>query len=249
MTTYTRTQVDVFASRAGFTGGSLSTIVAIAGAESGWNSTPPDNVNNDIWHSRDRGILQINNHWQSWVSDACAYDPQCSFNAAYKISSNGTNFSAWSTYTSGAYTSYLASGPTSGFNAPPTTVTTSGLSAAAVLPFKTTDVAIQNAINNVPGFAGVIEALDVAEQFQPLTVNDSSGISYTTSVITGVPPITLPADAMQAWLVFIAVNTRAALIRSFLIFVGLVILIAVVQHIMSPYIHTGMQIAELGMMG
>jgi hypothetical protein len=135
-----------------------------------------------------------------------------------------------------------------------------------ILPFVTTDAAIQNAINNVPGFAGVIEALDVAEQFQPLQLQQtqadiqaaSTNTDYTIfGIDTGISnpfadisalksAITLPADAMQAFIVFIAVNTRAALIRAFLIFIGLVILVAVLQNVLhGVQSSTGMSASNL----
>ncbi len=247
MTTYSRSQVDVFASRAGFTGSSLQTIVAISAAESGWNSSPPDNVNNDIWHSRDRGILQINNHWQPQVSDTCAYDPQCSFNAAYGISNNGTNFNAWSTYQSGAYKQYLLSSPSPGFNAEPNmTFTVNGLQTVTTpIPLKTVDYAIQNSMTNLPGLDGPIVSLDMIEQWQPLKLNDSSGVSYTTSLVPGLKPITLPFDSMQAILVFTVVNTRTALVRGFLIFIGIVIIMAVIQRIMQPATSAALKLVPL----
>ncbi len=99
-------QAQGYAQAAGFTGNGLSIIVAIAQAESGLN-TNAKNVNTD--GSIDRGIVQINNKWHPEVSDACAYDPACAFQSAYKISSKGTNFSPWATYTSGKYTQYMSS--------------------------------------------------------------------------------------------------------------------------------------------
>lgn len=95
------------ASRAGFRGTALEIIVAIAWAESGLQTHGPDNINSDQWRSRDRGILQINNHWHPDVSDTCAYDINCAFEAGYRISAHGTNFNAWTTFRNGAYRQYL----------------------------------------------------------------------------------------------------------------------------------------------
>src|SRR5712672_916867 len=100
-------QARSYAASAGFSGSGLDTIVAIAQAESGLN-TLAQGHNSD--GSIDRGVLQINSRWHPEVSDGCAYDPLCSFQQGYKISSRGTNFSAWSTYTSGAYRRYLTGG-------------------------------------------------------------------------------------------------------------------------------------------
>lgn len=101
MSVLTIPQTIVYAKNAGFTGTSVARIVAIAMCESGLNTHGPDNINSDSMHSRDRGLYQINSYWHSEVSDACAYDPACASNAAYRISSSGSNFNPWSTYTNG----------------------------------------------------------------------------------------------------------------------------------------------------
>src|SRR5207253_6085129 len=58
--------------------------------------------------SIDRGLWQINSYWHREVSDAEAHNPSKSAAAAYRISHGGSNWSAWSTYNSGAYKAYLA---------------------------------------------------------------------------------------------------------------------------------------------
>lgn len=58
--------------------------------------------------STDRGVWQINNCYQPQVSDTCAFNAMCNAIAAYQISRSGTDFSPWSTYTSGVYTSYIS---------------------------------------------------------------------------------------------------------------------------------------------
>jgi Lysozyme like domain len=94
------------AQQAGFSGQSLITIVSIAMAESGLNPGA-QHVNSD--GSLDRGILQINSRWHPEVSNACAYNVTCAFQAGYTISSRGTNFNPWTTYKTGAYSSNVAS--------------------------------------------------------------------------------------------------------------------------------------------
>jgi hypothetical protein len=89
-----------YAKQAGFSGDSLVNIVSIALAESGLDANA-QNCNN-AGGSCDRGIVQINNYWHSEVNDTCAYDPRCAFKAAYSISNNGTSFTPWTTFTSGA---------------------------------------------------------------------------------------------------------------------------------------------------
>jgi lysozyme-like protein len=99
------------AARASFSGGSLTTAVAVAMAESACNPAayhingPTTGCPNG---STDRGLWQINSCWHPTVSKTCAYDPQCNANAAYRISARGTNFKRWVTYSNGAYRSYLA---------------------------------------------------------------------------------------------------------------------------------------------
>lgn len=90
--------------------GSASTCqvaVAVCLAESS-GSCSAHLVNQDKWHSIDRGLWQINDHWHPEVSDSCAYDCACNGKQAYSISSSGTNWQPWHTYTSGAYRSHMA---------------------------------------------------------------------------------------------------------------------------------------------
>lgn len=96
------------AQAAGFSGQALITVVAIALAESGLDTLATNTAGNTP-PSEDRGILQINNYWHAEVSDACAFDPVCAFVEGYRISTQGTNFTPWSTYTSGAYLKYVTS--------------------------------------------------------------------------------------------------------------------------------------------
>jgi hypothetical protein len=95
---------------AGFRGGYLVIAVAVALAESrcvpsavGTNGPTAGCANG----SRDRGLWQINDCYHPNVSDACAFDAQCNANAAFAISSGGTNWQPWSTYKNGAYASWV----------------------------------------------------------------------------------------------------------------------------------------------
>lgn len=106
MTTLSAAQIAADLSAQGAPSGSLSTMTAIALAESGGN-TQATHTNTD--GSIDRGLFQINNRWHPDVTDACAFDPVCATQAALKISNGGTSFGAWSTYTSGAYLHHMPS--------------------------------------------------------------------------------------------------------------------------------------------
>ena len=89
----------------GFRVPGLHIIVAIAQAESSLNTLATNTTGNSA--GTDRGILQINSVYHSEVTDACAFEPNCAFSAGYKISKQGTDFTPWSTYTSGAYKKYM----------------------------------------------------------------------------------------------------------------------------------------------
>lgn len=109
VTTMNAQQVSAVASAAGFSGNALDVAVAIAHAESGFNPSAKG-YNKDAAGnvtSVDRGLWQINSHYHSEVSDACAFDPSCCAKAAYTISNGGTDWTPWSTYNSGAYKQYL----------------------------------------------------------------------------------------------------------------------------------------------
>jgi hypothetical protein len=95
------------ASSAGFSGASLVTAVAVSLAENGGRSLRAVGVNTDQWHSRDRGPWQINDHWHPDVSDSCAFDLNCSAQAAFKISNQGRSWTPWATFNNGAYKQHL----------------------------------------------------------------------------------------------------------------------------------------------
>lgn len=94
-------------------------------------------------------------------------------------------------------------------------------------------------LNNVPGFVGLVDALDSAETFQPFKIESTGG--QDIGIIGHLPfiggaaqaaanQVTLPSDAIQALLVFITANTMAAIIRLMIIMLGLIILIALVMN-------------------
>ncbi|MGW3399984.1 hypothetical protein ACWDOU_40165, partial [Streptomyces hydrogenans] len=92
--------------QAGFRGDALVTAIAVALAESSCNPSA-SNVQNNSPASTDRGLWQINDYWHAEVSDACAYDAQCNANAAFDISSGGTDWQPWSTYNQGLHRRHL----------------------------------------------------------------------------------------------------------------------------------------------
>lgn len=91
---------------AGFRGDGLTDAIAVGLAESSGNLTA-SHVNGDWSNSVDRGPWQINSYWHPEVSDACAFDWACSAQAAFRISSGGSDWSQWATWTGGAYREHL----------------------------------------------------------------------------------------------------------------------------------------------
>ncbi len=94
-------------------------------------------------------------------------------------------------------------------------------------------------LNNIPGFVGIVDAIDSAESFVPFKIQNSGGqdigiighLPFIGGIAQGAAnQITLPADTMQALLVFVTANTMAAIIRFIIIMTGVVILIALVMN-------------------
>lgn len=105
MTTIAYIDVAKLLDNAGFPAGTSQLHgVAIIAAESGRN---PDarHVNTD--GSVDRGLWQINDKAHPGIPDLCAYDPVCATKQALHISSGGSDYTAWSTWTNGAYEKHL----------------------------------------------------------------------------------------------------------------------------------------------
>jgi len=100
----------VAAAQAGFTGQGLRLAVAVGLAESGGDPTarnPNPPTPGCPGGSLDRGGWQLNTCYHTEVSDACADDLACAAEQTYQISAAGSDWSAWTTYTSGAYRAQL----------------------------------------------------------------------------------------------------------------------------------------------
>ena len=114
-------QIQGYAAAAGFSGAVLATAVAIALAESSGN---PAAVNpNDPGGSY--GLWQINMAAHPEFAGLNLADPQTNANCAFQVYLEaGGSFTPWSTYSSGAYTAYLASVPAPAQPAAPTLLPT-----------------------------------------------------------------------------------------------------------------------------
>lgn len=96
---------------------------------------------------------------------------------------------------------------------------------------------VNNTLATIPGFQGIILALDEVEQFQPLDLQDTSSSNTDINIFgvdTHIPnplaPITITANNIRAVLVFTALNTRAFVIRSLIVTIGVVILLAILMN-------------------
>jgi Lysozyme like domain/Ricin-type beta-trefoil lectin domain len=79
--------------------------VSVAMAESSCNFTAEFvNSNGCV----DRGLWQIDNCAHPNVSNACAFQVQCNADAAFSISSDGTDWGPWSTFQSGVWRNYIS---------------------------------------------------------------------------------------------------------------------------------------------
>jgi Lysozyme like domain len=141
-TSYSHSDLEALWNLVGGFPSAADTAAAIAQAESGGclyaKAGPTDDRPAKVCTYRETtsensyGLWQINRYAHPTYSASDLYDAQGNAEAARAISSNGTDWTPWTTYTSGAYRQYLTSGgeptPQPGATAPPTAgeATTSG---------------------------------------------------------------------------------------------------------------------------
>ncbi|MEV7044410.1 transglycosylase SLT domain-containing protein [Amycolatopsis sp. NPDC051061] len=112
MTKLSAEQIARHAYAAGFRGQGLTTAVAVALAESGGrttahNATPPDD-SYGLWQINMLGALgPERRHQYHLKADDRLFDPDTNARVANSISSDGRDFTPWSTYTNGAYKDHL----------------------------------------------------------------------------------------------------------------------------------------------
>ena len=102
--TLTPAQIGVYARQVGFSGQSLVIAIAIALAESGGSVGAINTANSN--GTTDRGLWQINSV-HSQYNATKLFDPAYNARAAWEISSGGTNWFPWTTYTNGRYQKFL----------------------------------------------------------------------------------------------------------------------------------------------
>src|SRR4051812_7818640 len=115
-------QIAAFAKQAGVKGDNLAIAVAVALAESrgdteAHNPIPPDD-SYGLWQINLFGRLAAERRKQFGFTNPFAlFDPALNAKAMYSISNGGTDWKAWTTYTSGKYRVYLARGKVAAANA------------------------------------------------------------------------------------------------------------------------------------
>lgn len=101
--TYTYAQLEAIWIANGGSAAAAPIAAAVAMAESGGGA---NSFNNNSNGTQDRGLWQINTVHGSQST----FDPNANARAAIAISNNGSDWSAWTTFTSGAYRQFLQSG-------------------------------------------------------------------------------------------------------------------------------------------
>lgn len=100
----TPAQISALAIKAGFKASNADIITAIVMAESGGNPSKIGDINNPGPGASSTGLSQINylpsrDAGNTTRDTKANLDPLTNLKNAYKISKSGTNFSAWTTYT------------------------------------------------------------------------------------------------------------------------------------------------------
>lgn len=98
------------AAQAGFQGQALRVAVAVGLAESGGNPTarnPNPPTPGCPIGSTDRGAWQLNNCYHAEVPDTCADQLTCAAAETYRISTAGTDWTPWTTFTNGTWQAQL----------------------------------------------------------------------------------------------------------------------------------------------
>lgn len=111
-----QSEIEQLAVNAGLSADRAQVAAAVAMAESGGNpnahnSKPPDD-SYGLWQINMIGSLGPSRRKAYGLSaDSDLYNPQTNAKVMAKVSSSGGNFSAWSTYTDGAYVKYMTGQP------------------------------------------------------------------------------------------------------------------------------------------
>lgn len=115
MTKLNDSEIAGFASSAGVKGNNVAIATAIAIAESqgnpnAHNAIPPDN-SYGLWQINMLGAMGPSRRRQFGISkNEDLYNPRTNAKAMYQLSNGGTNFNAWTTFTTKKYLLYMSRG-------------------------------------------------------------------------------------------------------------------------------------------
>lgn len=163
-------QIAQVAANAGFKGNGLVVAVAVALAESGGNTEAVDHDSNG---STDYGLWQINS--VHGVTQSAMFDPVQNAAEAYNLSSGGSNWSPWVTFTTGAYVGHLPAAQSAVTGVVPGVSLASWYDPGGVLnDIGKAAAAVGNpedAVGTVTGTAGLISSAEAAVNFVTNTGN------------------------------------------------------------------------------
>lgn len=165
MATLTYAQIRAYAAAAGAANPDVAAAVAMAesgGSTTAHNAVPPDN-SYGLWQINMYGTMGPARRKQLGISsNAQLTDPATNARAMVVISSGGSNFSPWTTYTSGKYKKYLQGSNTAPTN---TNAVDAGFTASNA-----------NAITDIPGdmWDGIKNATQVVVDAANWIVNPSN---------------------------------------------------------------------------
>lgn len=158
MATYTYAQLKQLWIQNGGNSAAADIAAAVALAESGGNASASNtNTNGSI----DRGLWQIN----SVHGNLSTFDVTGNVKAAISISNNGTNWSPWVTFVSGAYKKFLS--PTTAASSgtlPAGTTSSSGIGIPGVTGGISVSGLVTSAVNALLGMFGLGSLKDMAER-------------------------------------------------------------------------------------
>lgn len=197
------------AKAAGFSGSALETIVAIAGAESGFNAS---DVCNDCFpgvHELSVGMWQINILAHPEYTQAQMMDVNANARAAFAISSAGLNFTPWSVYPSKS-NQFIAQAKSAIANNPGSGALQSGINLVDCVNKCQTDFPETNdatdAFNAVKR-QGCIAFCQTSGLFQGTAAPGTTGTACKDCAINNLAPcFKCLADAATRGLVAIATN-------------------------------------------
>lgn len=240
----TKAEIELLMVQVGFPANSLDIGSSIALAESGGNPSIGPNASGDV------GLFQINIPAHPQYSIAQMKDPVQNAKAALAISGNGTSWRLWCTAYSdgacgtrggiyqGAGSPYLKFLGGSVSPTPSPTPISQPIQSTGTTVFHSIGSGVHDTLNSVPGFVGIVEALDQIEQFQPMTIGDISLFGQDRWSHVTTSDLIIPAGNIQALLTFIIANTAAAFIRGILIFIGIVCLVALAHNVLHSHYPT-----------